>query len=166
MFKHRNHVEWHLQNGFEGRTAHRTTQYLRGSLFVYIDYLLGNNFNGTMKGADDPAKHPFEIDEIQDLIKATLRLICTLFVKVTTMPKIVSQWPFEVICIVCIAMGKSTVQRPVPCRSSARHPSVLPRVLRTAWEDICDRRENLEVLHLERLSLAAALRNQKDCRTK
>jgi hypothetical protein len=85
---HRNHVEWHLQNGFEGRTAHRTTQYLRGSLFVYIDYLLGNNFNGTMKGADDPAKHPFEIDEIQDLIKATLRLICTLFVKVTTMPKI------------------------------------------------------------------------------
>ena len=58
---------------------------------MYIDHLLSNSFEGIMdKASQDPAKHPFEIDEIQDLLRATMRLICALFVKITTMPKIVS----------------------------------------------------------------------------
>lgn len=33
-----------IANDLEGKSAHDTTQYLRGHLYVYSDFLLGQNF--------------------------------------------------------------------------------------------------------------------------
>ena len=59
---------------------------MRGHLFVYIDYLIGFTYDAPQNEAQG---HPFEVDEVQDLIRAVLRLIVAYYVKITTMPKIV-----------------------------------------------------------------------------
>ena len=55
-------MEWFIKQNFEGKSAHRTTQYLRGSLFVYIDYLIGYTYDPP--GNLDAQGHPFEVDEV------------------------------------------------------------------------------------------------------
>jgi hypothetical protein len=36
-----------IANDLEGKSAHDTTQYLRGHLYVYSDFLLGHNFEAS-----------------------------------------------------------------------------------------------------------------------
>jgi len=68
-----------IASDLEGKTAHDTTQYLRGHLYVYSDFLLGLTF-------DDPKI----LAEVIDFQKAVLRLVVTYLRKVHTMQKSVS----------------------------------------------------------------------------
>jgi hypothetical protein len=68
-----------IANDLEGKSAHDTTQYLRGHLYVYSDFLLGMTF-------DDPKI----LAEVIDFQKAVLRLVVTYLKKVQTMQKTVS----------------------------------------------------------------------------
>ncbi len=62
-----------ITNDLEGKSAHDTTQYLRGHLYVYSDFLLGHTFNDN---------EPPEVIQYQ---KAVLRLVVTYLRKVQTM---------------------------------------------------------------------------------
>ena len=57
-------VDKMVHNDFRGNTAHELTQYLRGKLFVYIDFIMGQ---ATYTEA--------EADEIYELLRAAVRLI-------------------------------------------------------------------------------------------
>lgn len=41
MRLYRRQIEQMIANDLEGKTAHDTTQFLRGHLYVYSDFLLG-----------------------------------------------------------------------------------------------------------------------------
>ena len=53
-----------------------------------MDYLIGYTYE--QPEGSESKLHPFEVDEVQDLIRAVLRLTVAYFVKIPTMPKIVS----------------------------------------------------------------------------
>lgn len=65
-----------IENNFEGFTAFETTQYLRGELFVYVDFLLSHTY---------PDLHV--LPEIDAFIKSVLRIIVLWLVKLPTLQK-------------------------------------------------------------------------------
>jgi hypothetical protein len=69
-------VDQFVERDFNGYSAPAITQYLRGKLFVFVDFLLSNN---TITYSET------DIDEINELIKAVLRLIVAWLKKVTTL---------------------------------------------------------------------------------
>jgi uncharacterized protein (UPF0262 family) len=81
-------------------TAFTTTQYFRGQLFNYLDFitnagysneysLLEQNIATKMKQASQQATkvHVFEVDDVQGLLRDALRMIVAYFRKVKAMTK-------------------------------------------------------------------------------
>ena len=57
-------MEQLIENDLSGLGAFHTTQYFRGKLFIYVDFLLGSNhYNND------------QIDAVNDFMNAILRLI-------------------------------------------------------------------------------------------
>ena len=67
-----------IVNDLEGKSAHDTTQYFRGHLYTYSDFLLGVTHEDNV------------LPEVIEFQKAVLRLTVTYLKKVTTMQKTVS----------------------------------------------------------------------------
>lgn len=67
-----------IASDLEGKSAHDTTQYLRGHLYVYSDFLLGLTFE------------PKDLPDVIQYQKAVMRLVVTYLRKVQTMQKSVS----------------------------------------------------------------------------
>lgn len=67
-----------IANDLEGKAAHETTQYLRGHLYTYSDFLLGLTYDKN------------DLPEVIEFQKAVLRLVVTYMKKVMSMQKTVS----------------------------------------------------------------------------
>lgn len=67
-----------IESELEGMTAFDTTQYLSGKLFIYIDALLGDQYENIA---------PDVFCQIETFFKAVIRLIIVWMKKVPTMTK-------------------------------------------------------------------------------
>ena len=73
--KYRAQIETYIQNDLEGKSAHDTTQYLRGHLYTYSDYLLRLTFTSE------------DLPEIILFMKSLMRLVVSYLKKVAKMQK-------------------------------------------------------------------------------
>lgn len=91
------------ESGFEGMSAHETTQWLSGELFTYIDALISDNYQ-----SDDEIIFP----KIDRFIKAVLRLITMWLVKIPQMTKTLEE--MEAVAMLYLVDSRAAIVEAAP----------------------------------------------------
>lgn len=92
-WQHISTIENYIKTDFEGKSAFRVTQYLRGHLFVFIDSVMGLTYESSDLQDEKtvPGTHPFDFSLVQRLFRSFLRLAVAYFRKLLTMGKAIQE---------------------------------------------------------------------------
>lgn len=110
-----------METDFEGLSAFETTQYFRGKLFIYVDFLLGSN-NYTEE----------QIDAVNDFLYTVIRLIVHWLKKVPKLIPLVRR----VSAYFSIVWLTENQSRPISDRRTNGRPPVPLRVFRYPKEAV------------------------------